>query len=111
LADPDTVVQEVEFDEVDVRSITSHRRYVPARLRDALSARRLCCAVKGCGRTKGLERDHDEEFSQGGPTELTNLRWLCRYHHDLKSRRLYEFRVDENGETQFVPTRRARAPA
>jgi hypothetical protein len=110
LADPDTKVQEVEFDEVDVRAITSHKRYIPARLRDALSARGQCCAVPGCGRTKGLERDHDEEFAQGGPTELVNLRWLCRYHHDLKSRGLYEFRVDENGKTQFVPKMRARAP-
>lgn len=107
LADPDTKVQEVVFDEVDVRSITSHKRYIPARLRDALSARGLCCAVPGCGRTKGLERDHHDEFAVGGPTELMNLRWLCRYHHDLKSRRLYEFQPDENGETQFVPTKRA----
>lgn len=111
LLDADTKVQEVVFDEVDVRSITSHKRYVPARLRDALLARGLCCAVPGCGRTKGLERDHDDEFGQGGATELGNLRWLCRYHHALKSRHLYEFEVDENGETKFVPTKLARAPA
>src|SRR5205823_4434827 len=76
LADPDTKVQEVEFDEVDVRAITSHKRYIPARLRDALSARGRCCAVPGCGRTKGLERDHGDDFARGGPTELVNLRWL-----------------------------------
>ncbi len=111
LADPDCKVQEVEFDEVDVRAITSHKRYIPARLRDGLSARGVCCAVSGCGRTKGLQKDHDEEFAAGGPTELTNLTWLCGYHHDLKSRRLYEFRKDANGELQFVPTKRARAPA
>ncbi len=111
MSDPDTKVQEVAFDQVDVRSITSHKRYIPARLRDALAARGLCCAVPGCGRTKGLERDHDDEFARGGPTELVNLRWLCRYHHDLKSRGLYEFRIDGSGEPQFVPTKRARAPA
>jgi hypothetical protein len=113
LADPDTKVQEVEFDEVDVRAITSHSRYIPARLRDGLSARGKCCAVPGCGRTKGLERDHTEERRDGGPTSIGNLRWLCRYHHDLKTRRLYRFRIDENGNSVWEPTPRdddARAP-
>nr|MBA2609231.1 HNH endonuclease [Actinomycetota bacterium] len=108
---------EVVFDEVDVRSIITHSRYIPARLRDALSARGLCCEVPGCGRTKGLERDHEEEFARGGPTSAFNVRWKCRYHHDLKTRGLYRLRRDENGEVHWEPTARggnaanARAPA
>ncbi|MEY2397071.1 MAG: hypothetical protein QOJ00_245, partial [Actinomycetota bacterium] len=77
LLDSDTSVQEVTFDEVDVRAITSHKRYIPVRLQDALAARGRICAVPGCGRTKGLERDHTEDFAKGGPTCAANLKWLC----------------------------------
>ena len=107
LLDPDTLVQEVVFDAVDVRSITSHKRYVPVRLVDALTARGKCCAVEGCGRTKGLQRDHTEEFGKGGPTSAANLKWVCYYHHDLKTRRLYDFVPDEHGQLQWGPTPRA----
>lgn len=109
LLDPDTKVQEVAFDEIDVRSITSHKRYIPARIRDALVARGLCCAVEGCGRTKGLQKDHDEEFSQGGPTCLTNLKWYCHYHHDLKTRGLFRMVKDADGNDRWEPTPRARS--
>ncbi len=114
LLDPDTKVQEVVFDEVDVRSITSHKRYIPARLRDAMSARGLCCEVPGCGETRGLQRDHDHDFAKGGPTELANLGWKCRYHHDLKTRNLYRLRIGDDGVKVWEPVpideRRARAP-
>jgi hypothetical protein len=103
LLDPDTKVQEVVFDEVDVRSIITHSRYVPARLRDALSARGLCCAVPGCGNTKGLQRDHEEDFAKGGPTSLRNLGYKCWYHHDLKTRGLYRLWRDDEGEMHWDP--------
>jgi hypothetical protein len=109
LLDPDTKVQEVVFDEVDVRSIKTYTRYRPARLRDGLAARGLVCAVPGCGRTKGLEMDHTHDFAQGGPTCAGNLQPHCHYHHDLKTRGLYEWITDEHGVEHFVPTQRARA--
>ncbi len=102
LLDPDTKVQEVVFNEVDVQSIISHKRYRPARLRDALAARGLVCAVTGCGRTKGLEADHTDDFAKGGPTCAANLKWHCHYHHDLKTRGLYTWIKDENGIDQWV---------
>ncbi len=99
----DTKVQEVVFDEVDVTSIITHKRYVPARPRDALSARGLCCAVPGCGRTKGLQKDHEQDFAKGGPTSLANLRWLCHYHHDLKTRGRYRLYRNDAGEMRWEP--------
>lgn len=111
LLDPDTKVQEVVFDEVDVRSIISYKRYIPERLRDALSARGLCCEVPGCGQTKGLQLDHDEEFAKNGPTSQGNLRWHCRYHHTLKTRGLYRLHRDENGVVHWEPVPREQAAA
>jgi hypothetical protein len=86
--DPDTKTTEVEVDAVDVRAIKTNTRYFPARLMDALIARGLVCSEPGCGRTRGLERDHTEEFANGGPTSLANSNWKCKYHHDRKSRGL-----------------------
>jgi hypothetical protein len=81
----DTVVQEVTFDEVDVRSIKTMKKYVPKHLRDALEARGMFCSE--CGSTKFLEIDHIEERRDGGPTTLSNLGWKCKNCHDLKTRR------------------------
>ncbi|MBA2609258.1 MAG: DUF222 domain-containing protein [Actinobacteria bacterium] len=107
LLDPDTKVEEVVFDEVDVRAIISYKRYRPARLQDALNARGRVCAAPGCGRTKGLQSDHTEDFAKGGPTCATNLKWLCYYHHDLKTRGLYRLWEDENGTCHWDPIPRA----
>ncbi len=106
LMDPDTKVQEVVFDEVDVQSIISHTRYRPARLQDALNARGLVCAVPGCGRTKGLQWDHVHDFAKDGPTSAGNLKPLCSYHHLQKTRRLYALREDENGVLHWQPVPR-----
>ena len=109
LLDDDTLVQEVEVDAVDVRSIKTLKRYIPKRLRDAMEARGVCCVVPGCGRTKNLQIDHTEEYARGGLTELANLGWLCAYHHRLKTRGLYDLWRAE-GVWQWEPAR-ARAPA
>jgi hypothetical protein len=90
LLDPDTKTTEVEVDAVDVRAIKTNTRYFPARLMDALIARGKVCSEPGCGRTRGLERDHTQDFAKGGPTSLANATWKCHYHHDRKSRGLDE---------------------
>jgi hypothetical protein len=44
------------------------------------------CAVPGCPKRLGLERDHRcVDFGDDGPTELDNLVRLCPEHHDLKT--------------------------
>ena len=112
LLDKDTVVQEVEVDAVDVRTIKTLKRYIPKRIRDALEARGVCCVVPGCGRTKHLQIDHTQEIRDMGITELANLAWRCPYHHRLKTRRLYDSEPDGRGGWTWEPTgARARAPA
>ena len=56
-------------------------RTINRRLRRALERRHPCCAVPGCGATRGLHAHHIRHWEHGGPTELMNLILLCPYHH------------------------------
>ena len=56
-------------------------RQINRRLRRALEHRHPCCAVPGCGATRGLHAHHIRHWEDGGPTELFNLILLCPYHH------------------------------
>jgi hypothetical protein len=58
-------------------------RTVNRRLRRALERRDRCCAVPGCGATRGLHAHHIVHWEDGGPTELDNMVLLCPYHHRL----------------------------
>jgi hypothetical protein len=85
LLDDDTVVQEVEFEGTDVRSIKTMSKYIPQRLRDAAEAQGMRCV--DCGSTKGLELDHVRERRDGGATSAENLKWRCRPCHVKKTAR------------------------
>ncbi len=61
-------------------------RQISRRLRRALEHRDRCCAVPGCGATRGLHAHHIVHWEDGGPTELWNLILLCPYHHRLHHR-------------------------
>ncbi|MDP7701120.1 HNH endonuclease signature motif containing protein [Mycobacterium sp. TY815] len=61
-------------------------RTVNRRLRRALEHRHPCCAVPGCGATRGLHAHHIRHWENGGPTELINLILVCPYHHRLHHR-------------------------
>lgn len=63
-------------------------RAISRRLRRALEHRDRCCAVPGCGATRGLHAHHIKHWEDGGPTELDNLVLVCPYHHRLHHRRL-----------------------
>jgi len=69
----------------NLSGVVNTGRYVPALVRSALEARDERCAIKGCTRRRGLERDHRIEYGRGGPTSLENLHRLCAYHHSLKT--------------------------
>ncbi|EWS82228.1 hypothetical protein BF93_11420 [Brachybacterium phenoliresistens] len=58
-----------------------------AAMKEHLRLRGSQCAVPGCGRpvSLGSECDHIEEFLAGGATDLENLHWLCRFHHQEKT--------------------------
>ncbi|OBG02817.1 HNH endonuclease signature motif containing protein [Mycolicibacter sinensis] len=61
-------------------------RTISRRLRRALEHRDSCCAVPGCGATRGLHAHHIQHWEDGGPTELANLVLICPYHHRLHHR-------------------------
>ena len=61
-------------------------RTISRRLRRALEHRDRCCAVPGCGATRGLHAHHLRHWEDGGATELDNLVLLCPYHHRLHHR-------------------------
>jgi hypothetical protein len=71
---------------VDVRTVASVGRTVPAATARALEGRDPTCVVPNCQVAVGLEIDHWQvPFARGGPTELWNLARLCRFHHRLKT--------------------------
>ena len=73
-------------DGADIRTVTSTTRSLAQRTEMALLARDRTCVVPGCGKHRGLEKDHWRvDFTEGGPTELANLARLCPEHHDLKT--------------------------
>ncbi|MEX0581310.1 MAG: HNH endonuclease signature motif containing protein [Mycobacterium sp.] len=58
-------------------------RTISRRLRRALEHRDRCCAVPGCGATRGLHAHHIRHWEDGGATDLDNLVLLCPHHHRL----------------------------
>ncbi|MHB8245871.1 MAG: HNH endonuclease signature motif containing protein [Acidimicrobiales bacterium] len=86
----------------DVVSVFSFSRTIPTSLRTALLIRDRTCVVPGCTSTFHLEIDHIKEFHKRGPTTLSNLCLLCRYHHSLKSR--HQFRLEGGpGTWAWIP--------
>jgi hypothetical protein len=61
-------------------------RVINRRLRRALEHRHPCCAVPGCGATRGLHAHHAVHWEDGGGTELDHLVLVCPYHHRLHHR-------------------------
>jgi hypothetical protein len=88
----DGVVKAVLDEDADVRAVAHLGRTIPAKLRSALEARDVTCVVPGCDETEDLEIDHVIPHSEGGPTRLTNLVRLCRWHHSLKTHRGWSLR-------------------
>ncbi|HQE14914.1 MAG TPA: DUF222 domain-containing protein, partial [Mycobacterium sp.] len=93
-------------------------RTINRRLRRALEHRDRCCAVPGCGATRGLHAHHVRHWEDGGQTELTNLVLLCPYHHRLHHRGIITITgpaehltiTDTNGH-ELPPGSLARPPA
>ncbi|MCV7131554.1 DUF222 domain-containing protein, partial [Mycobacterium hodleri] len=61
--------------------------YVPSRgLADYVRCRDLTCRFPGCNApaTRG-DLDHTIPHGRGGPTQASNLKCLCRFHHLVKT--------------------------
>ncbi|MFC0674426.1 HNH endonuclease signature motif containing protein [Brachybacterium hainanense] len=80
--------------------------YRPSRaMQEHLRLRSGLCAVPGCERSArvAVECDHIQEWLEGGPTDIENLHWLCRFHHQEKTEgridpvRLHGARIEADG--------------
>lgn len=62
-------------------------RYTPSqRLADFVRCRDLTYRFPGCDRPAiGCDVDHTIPYTQGGPTQTSNLKCLCRIHHLMKT--------------------------
>jgi hypothetical protein len=68
---------------VDVQTVVSNTRHVPAALKIAIAERDLRCKVRGCDRTIGLHRHHTKPFSETHHTRYSELGNACDQHHHL----------------------------
>jgi len=68
---------------------TRRREYEARRAQLALAmietGKQHVCSQPGCGETQDLTIDHIVPLSRGGSDDLSNLRFLCRYHNGSKS--------------------------
>jgi hypothetical protein len=107
----DCLLSILVIDGVDIRTVTSRRRTIPAALRTALAERDPTCVVPGCAVAYGLEIDHwHVDFADGGPTELANLARLCAAHHHLKTNAGWRLTGGPGRWDWVAPRRRARSP-
>jgi hypothetical protein len=68
----------------EIIDVGRRTRVVPAALRRAIAARDRHCTWEGCDRNPHwCDVHHIQHWADGGATEPTNLRLLCRHHHTL----------------------------
>lgn len=67
----------------EVRSVCHPGRTVPAHLQTAIEERDRTCAVPLCDNDYRLEIHHIVPVEHGGPTSLSNLVRICKWHHDF----------------------------
>jgi hypothetical protein len=82
---------------VEVRART---RTIPPALRRALHSRDHGCRFPGCSVRAG-QGHHIRHWAQGGPTALSNLALLCRWHHRVVHEEGYQVERQPDGALQF----------
>ena len=102
----DAFLTAVVTDGVDIRSVAHLGRAATAPQRTALEARGIHCAVPGCGVVHHLEIDHVDGWAITRRTQLDQLDWLCRHHHDQKTHRSYRLAGPPGNRTWHRPDRR-----
>jgi hypothetical protein len=80
-------------------------RLVTGPLRRALVLRDGGCAFPGCDRPpRWCDAHHAFHWSDGGPTDLSNLVLLCGYHHRLIHHTDWQIRINpKDGLPEFIP--------
>jgi hypothetical protein len=99
----DAYLKVLFYQGTEVHTISHPGRYINAPIRTALANDNPCCAVPGCGATTFLEIDHIQPVNDQGPTTLSNLVRLCRWHHDKKTNAGYVVYKDDDGNWHFDP--------
>ncbi len=60
------------------------------------------CRFPGCERRRWGHCHHVRHWADAGPTDLSNLLWLCPFHHRLVHEGGWRIRGDPEGDVTFV---------
>jgi hypothetical protein len=96
----DSTVTRVDEHDGVITFIDEPTRTISAGLRRALKLRDSQCRFPGCC-AKRVDAHHIRYRSHKGPTTLTNLLSLCRYHHKLVHEGGYTVTRHTDGEIRF----------
>src|SRR5207302_1687409 len=80
-----------------VTEVGARTRTIPPALRRALHYRDGACRFPGCGRRFG-QGHHIKHWANGGPTTLSNLALLCRWHHRVVHEAGYRMERQPDGQ-------------
>ena len=83
-----------------VTEVGARTRTIPAALRRALHYRDGACRFPGCARRFG-QGHHIRHWANGGPTMLSNLALLCRWHHRAVHEAGYQIERQPDGQLRF----------
>lgn len=78
-----SVVTVVHGTDGQVLDVGRKTRSIPPAIRRALQARDQGCCFPGCDCRRHLQAHHIRHWADGGPTKLSNLLYLCSFHHRL----------------------------
>ena len=78
--------------------------YLPSQyLVDFLTARDRTCRFPGCSQPARLgDIDHARSWEEGGETKPSNLGFLCRRHHRLKTHGGWKLKSFEDGSCEWI---------
>ena len=103
--DCDITVVLIDGNEVPL-DVGRRERLVTKEIRQALIVRDGGCAVPGCGRPpQWCDAHHIREWINGGETSLANMVLLCKRHHAMIHRKIWEVFIGEDGHPWFIPPR------
>jgi 5-methylcytosine-specific restriction endonuclease McrA len=80
--------------------VSKKSRTIPQAIRRALLRRDQVCRFPGCER-RFVQAHHIRHWAHGGPTVLSNLVLLCRYHHRAVHEDGYQITRHDNGVLTF----------
>jgi hypothetical protein len=87
-------------DDGRVLEVGARTRTIPPALRRALEHRDQGCRFPGC-HTRFTQGHHIRHWAEGGPTTLSNLALLCRWHHRAVHEKGYGVERGPDGSLRF----------